>query len=537
MEIRSASEVSGLVAALASMEPAGGQEEAAARIRALEELKAACGAAQARESVRLYELRERAEADAGVPASKRCKGLGSEIALARRESPTRGGRYLGLARALVKELPHTMAAMEAGELSEWRATLVARETAWLSVENRRAVDAELADRMTRLSDKRLAAEARALAQSLDAAGAVENMRRKEKERCVTLRPAPDAMAYLTALLPMREAVAVYATLARDAQSAINGAGSGPAEPGEVGAGEVWEVRTRPQIMADLLVQRITGASSARDLPVELSLVMTDSALFGADETPAHFPGHGPVPAEIARLLLRPESTESVWLRRLYTRPGSGELVAMDSRRRVFDGNLRKLITLRDDVCRTPYCGAPIRHVDHGTAVRDGGETSFANGSGLCERCNYVKEVAGWHYESGPASLSVRSPSGMGADAPPPLLLPGVQRGSPPGMQRGSPSGIHAGGPGGSGIPQAAPMRPGRVRGPRDYARRRHGITPILRSSWCAIKSGQNEVRRLQDAMARRGWRPGDRGGGRHGGGRAGGGESGDSGSGPSHPGH
>src|SRR6516162_8531668 len=64
-------------------------------------------------------------------------------ALARRDSPTRGGRHLGFAKALVYEMPHTLAALECGVLSEWRATLIVRESACLDVEDRRALDAEL----------------------------------------------------------------------------------------------------------------------------------------------------------------------------------------------------------------------------------------------------------------------------------------------------------------------------------------------------------------------------------------------------------
>jgi hypothetical protein len=69
--------------------------------------------------------------------------LASEVALARRDSPTRGGRHLGLAKALVHEMPHTLAALQCGALSEWRATLIARESACLSVEDRRSLDEEL----------------------------------------------------------------------------------------------------------------------------------------------------------------------------------------------------------------------------------------------------------------------------------------------------------------------------------------------------------------------------------------------------------
>jgi len=62
-----------------------------------------------------------------VPTAKQGRGVAGEVALARRDSPARGGRHLGLAKALVHEMPHTLAALESGALSEWRATLIARE--------------------------------------------------------------------------------------------------------------------------------------------------------------------------------------------------------------------------------------------------------------------------------------------------------------------------------------------------------------------------------------------------------------------------
>src|SRR3954447_25617373 len=59
------------------------------RIRALEELKAVAAAEQARLTAHLYAERQRREAAEKVPAAKRCAGLGTEIALARRVSRTR----------------------------------------------------------------------------------------------------------------------------------------------------------------------------------------------------------------------------------------------------------------------------------------------------------------------------------------------------------------------------------------------------------------------------------------------------------------
>ena len=43
---------------------------------------------------------------------------GSQVALARRESPGLGDRFVGLSRALVHEMPATMAALAAGEVGE-----------------------------------------------------------------------------------------------------------------------------------------------------------------------------------------------------------------------------------------------------------------------------------------------------------------------------------------------------------------------------------------------------------------------------------
>ena len=85
----------------------------------------------------------------------------------------------------------------------------------------------------------------------------------------------------------------------------------------------------------------------------------------------------------------------VWVRRLYTTPDGRDLVAMDSRRRLFGGLLRRMLVLRDDVCTTPWCEAPIVHADHTTPARDGGRTGFEDGNGKCARCNQTKEAPGW----------------------------------------------------------------------------------------------------------------------------------------------
>src|SRR5690606_11272594 len=63
-----------------------------------------------------------------------------------------------------------------------------------------------------------------------------------------------------------------------------------------------------------------------------------------------------------------------WVRRLYTDP-SGNLVARDSRARTFPNGLAALLRVRDQgLCRTPWCDAPVAHIDHVVPVDEGGPT-------------------------------------------------------------------------------------------------------------------------------------------------------------------
>ena len=390
-----------------------GFDEAAAvrRITSLERAKSAAAAEQARLTAALDGHRRRAEAAAGVSAAKRGRGLAAEVALARHDSPSRGGRHLGFARALVHEMPHTLAALEAGALSEWRATLIVRESACLDVEDRRALDAELCGDPATLAGKgdgRIAADAKAIAYRLDPRAVVDRARRAETECTVSIRPAPDCMTYVTALLPMAAGVSVYAALRRTADTTADG-------------------RSRGQIMADTLVERITGRPAEAATPIAVELVVTDETLFGGATEPARATGYGPIPAAVARHLVAGAVAGGApaTLRRLYRHPASGALVAMESRARLFPRSLSKFIRLRDDTCRTPYCDAPIRHVDHATPHARGGPTNAVNGSGVCEACNYAKEAPGWQVrtsatERGHAS-EIETPTGATyASAAPPL---------------------------------------------------------------------------------------------------------------------
>jgi len=162
-------------------------------------------------------------------------------------------------------------------------------------------------------------------------------------------------------------------------------------------------RSRGQVMADTLVERVTGRPADASAPVALNLVMSDQALWGQDNAPAVLDGYGPIPASLAQHLVRgavADNRSLATLRRLYRHPKSGSLVAMESRSRLFPKGLAGFIGLRDRTCRTPYCDAPIRHHDHATPCNRGGPTSATNGLGECEGCHYTKEASGWRVTTG-----------------------------------------------------------------------------------------------------------------------------------------
>jgi hypothetical protein len=296
----------------------------------------------------------------------------------------------------------------------------------LSIDHRRDVDRQLGTDLPSMGDAQVARAARGLAAGLDPESVVRRASKAADERCVSLRPAPDTMTYLTGLLPVAQGVATYAALDRHATELI-AAGDG---------------RGRGQIMADTLVERVTGQATAPAVPIEVNLVMSVECLVGAEDQPGEILGHGPIASESARLLLGAagESGAPIWLRRLLTSMDGTRLIGLESRRRLFPEALKRFLVLRDKACRTPWCDAPIRHADHVVSAGRDGPTSAANGQGLCAACNQAKEAGGWSAQvladgltcagrDGRHRVRLRTPTGHTYDSTAPPLLE-ARRASP-----------------------------------------------------------------------------------------------------------
>jgi hypothetical protein len=383
------------------------------RLAALETLRCATEAAQAETVADFVVSQRQVAAERGVLAARRDPGLANQVALALRQSPRRGQQHVSLAMILRTELAHTRAAHRAGRIDAFKATLIARETGCLDAENRARVDEQLCSDpgvVERLSPRQLVGRLQRASSELDAASVARRRGRAEADRHVSMRPAPDVMTWLGALLPVKAGVAVHSTLHREARSAKAAGDS----------------RSIGQLMADILVQRVvhpglaTSAGTAAaettwataaapavadpvpdstvsKLPMLVNLVVRDTVLLGDEDGAGWVEGQGFVPGDLIRSWVADnlESGQAAWVRRLYESPSTGNLVTMDSKAELFQGRLAAFLRLRDRICRTPGCGAPVRHLDHVEPRSRGGPTTADNGQGLCEVCNYAKEADGW----------------------------------------------------------------------------------------------------------------------------------------------
>jgi hypothetical protein len=315
---------------------------------------------------------------------------GQDLSPAWHLSPATARTRVGLARTTQDLLPECLDQVRAGEATEEHLTAVMRASIVLEPADQARLDTDLAPRLGSMTVRRTKAEAFKRACELDAATMTERAARAEKDAHVSVRPAADCMTRLSALLPLKDGVAIDVALTRHAQKAKT----------------TGDPRSLGQIKAALLVAWVRDGATRADHAtwtdddtacqhgphVEVNVTITDITLLGFADTPAHIDGFGAVPAGVARQIIRDATDqERATLRKLWTSPKDGTLTQMESKARLFPKALARYIRTRDQTCTTPYCDAPIRQIDHIHPYAAGGPTTATNGQGLCTACNQAKE--------------------------------------------------------------------------------------------------------------------------------------------------
>jgi hypothetical protein len=295
-----------------------------------------------------------------------------QIAAAKRLSVGAAEHYLVDAVRLATALPAVLGVLEAGLTTLSAVRAVCAETINLQPESLPIADEILADDLLDTTPSRARTVARTRIFEIDPEAAHASAVAARDDRFVCVSPSIGVgMGCLTAIVPAEQAMAFLERLRCYAKTR-HAAG---------------DTRSLSQIMADTLVERVTGQTTADQVPVTVGLVMSDTTLLGLDDRPGQLTGFGPVPAAVARWLTAHDST---WVRRLYTDPVDATVAVVDTGRRRFDGALRELVVTRDQHCRGPGCPATIRDIDHTIPVTDAGETTAGNGRGYCRRCHRAK---------------------------------------------------------------------------------------------------------------------------------------------------
>lgn len=371
----------------------------------------------------LLDTRVRArDAERDIPASRQGRATAGLVGIATRTSPSIARMSLRAARR-VTTMPGMFTALATGRLTPRDTRTVGTRTAGMTPTGRNLLDAALS---THLPDVTGAGAGRwhtiisKTVSILEPEGATRRHQVAYAHRHVKVTPVADGMAHINLYVDGLDAAA-FTRHNQDTAQALKNEG---------------DVRPVSQIQADTALDTLLGRTQDHEpVTVTVDVVMDVATLLAPDETESPdviIPGAGTYPARpmIDQILaavsphgdLRehlcptPERQKdgtvtvgspphrlplpegmprviqagAVQLRRLFTHPTTGQLVAAESRARAFPAALARLIRLRDGLCRGPYCDAPIRHIDHVIDHAAGGPTSQADGQGLCAFHNYLK---------------------------------------------------------------------------------------------------------------------------------------------------
>jgi hypothetical protein len=373
----------------------------------------------------LLDVRIRArDTERDVPAKQQGRATAGLVGIATRTSPSIARMSLRAAQRVTGSMPGMFTALATGRLPPRQATSVGTRTGGMTPTGRNLLDAALVDHLpdtTGAGAGQWATIITKTASVLEPDGATSRHQIAHAHRHVTITPAADGMAHINLYVDGLDAAAFARHNHQTAQALKN----------------EGEVRPVSQIQADLALNALLGRTEDHEpVTVTVDVVMDVATLLtpddGTDSPDVTIPGAGTYPARplIDQILntvsphgdlrehlcpipeRRPDGTVTVGppahrfplppglpdvvragavqLRRLFTHPTSGQLVAAESRARAFPAALARLIRLRDGLCRGLYCDAPIRHIDHVIDHADGGPTSQTNGQGLCAFHNYLK---------------------------------------------------------------------------------------------------------------------------------------------------
>jgi hypothetical protein len=375
----------------------------AARIDAIVALERLNRETQAEMVAQIAALHDDRAEDMGIGRGDPTLSVIGEVAMARNIGPSAAGTQVGLALGL-KRLPLVAELFADGTIPQAVAQAVVNESVCLAVDDSVVFDGEIAPRLPGLTAKKAAKAARREVVRIDVEAARTRAERNRADQRVSVFPDTDGVAILQVRGAAEQILAAHNALDSWAR----------------GLRSAGDERTIGQIMAQTLVERVTGVAHADAIDVEIQLVMDAPTMLGRDGEPVDLVGYGPISPDVSDDLIAHAPNPSI--RRLLTDPIDGTLLVREPRRRRFDSPTRRHIRARDRICRMPGCDARIRDDDH---IHDhvlGGLTTAGNGQGLCKQSHLIKSLPGWKVTAEGKTTIWQTPTGHTYRSDPPPLL-------------------------------------------------------------------------------------------------------------------
>ncbi|MDT3445206.1 MULTISPECIES: HNH endonuclease signature motif containing protein [unclassified Pseudofrankia] len=301
--------------------------------------------------------------------------LGDELAAELGQSPRTVTGRLDQAWDLAHRLPAALDALTVGDLDLTRLRALHALTHVLSGGQRAVVEAQMLAGSRLSSPTQWRRKIHRMIGRLDPAAAARRRAEAKTRREVSIEPAEDGMALLSATLPAEDARAVFDLVDRIARNDAHS--DGDRRP--IGARR-----------ADVLTALLLGNRRER-VTVELQVIAPVGTLAGLDDNPAELVGYGPIPAQVGRAL----AADARW-RRVLTDPETDTVLDL-GHRRIPTPALARLVRRRDTRCVYPGCATPAAacDLDHTVAWAHGGRTALDNLGLLCRRHHVMKHRGGW----------------------------------------------------------------------------------------------------------------------------------------------
>lgn len=353
-------------------------------------------------------------ADPATPSASardlRMRSLRAEIACALRLPERTAEKLMLVGEALACDLPATLAALKAGEISYRHAQTMVDNTEGLDADARARLEDTALPFARTLTAAKFEHTVRTVRELAHPETMVERARKAATDRELQYTPARDGMAWLSAYLPAADALAGYNRCTEIGRSL---------QPADAD-------RTLTQLRADVFrdltldgepTEGATGIRPQVFITVPVLTLLGYTLPDGCDE-PGTLDGYGPIDAETARAL----AAHAPSFIRILTHPETGAVLSVGRDSYPVPKDLKNWLRTRDKTCRFPGCSraAADCDIDHTYAWADGGHTGTTT-SPTSAAVTTSSNTPAWQRGAGASPTPVTAPSRgpLPTDAPTP----------------------------------------------------------------------------------------------------------------------